>query len=250
MTKLDTSSAPQADLVATSIFERVLCGVDGSDESLEAVRQASLLAPGDASIAVFGVVDLTTLSAWGGLSSAGAVDALEAGVRASVEAAARVAVGRRPGQIVVEGPVVSTARSVLDREAATLVAVGAKRTSRTLGVLLGSLATELVHVPRRPVLLARARTGEKTEGFPRLIVAGVDGSGPSLRALAVAREIGSRLGVPVSEVTALDDAGDVLSAEHADLIVLGSSGRTGIHALGSVSEHVAHHAAGSVLIVP
>jgi nucleotide-binding universal stress UspA family protein len=41
----------------------------------------------------------------------------------------------------------------------------------------------------------------------------------------------------------------VVASEHADLVVVGSRGVTGIRALGSVSERVGHEARSSVLVV-
>ena len=41
----------------------------------------------------------------------------------------------------------------------------------------------------------------------------------------------------------------VAASEHADLVVLGSRGLRGMHALGSVSERLAHQAASPVLVV-
>ena len=51
------------------LFDRVLCGVDGSDESTEAVAQANALAPAEAQFTVFGIVD--TLHTVGGVAPYG-----------------------------------------------------------------------------------------------------------------------------------------------------------------------------------
>jgi nucleotide-binding universal stress UspA family protein len=106
--------------------------------------------------------------------------------------------------------------------------------------------------------------------FPQSISVGVDGSPPSLRALAAAHELGSRLDCSVTAI-AVGDTGDldgapdrlgvpvirvagnpseVISRSVADLIVVGSGARPGVRALGSVSERVAHHARASVLVIP
>jgi nucleotide-binding universal stress UspA family protein len=122
------------------------------------------------------------------------------------------------------------------------------------------------------VLVARA--GVEPGAFPRSIVAGVDGSTPSLWAAAVAQDVGTRLGVPVRllaaggagphelDLAALEESG--LTVEHAeskpvdalleataeaDLVVVGSRGVRGLKALGSVSERVAHQATCSVLVL-
>ena len=73
-----------------------------------------------------------------------------------------------------------------------------------------------------------------------------------MRALAVAGELSRRTGAPLDPVYALDNSPAAALVEQAtadDLLVVGSRGLRGLRALGSVSEAVAHKAAGSVLIV-
>ena len=107
--------------------------------------------------------------------------------------------------------------------------------------------------------------------FPASILAGVDGSSASRRALEVARELGSRLNVPIQAVAAsggkpvhwdgLRDVEGLRWSEQGpvnalvemsaavDLLVLGSRGLHGLAALGSVSERVANRTFCSVLVV-
>lgn len=250
------------------LFDRVLCGVDGSDESTEAVAQADALAPAEAQFTVFGIVD--TVHTVGGVAPYGSAYTIyQEGIEKLVEKAARSLSGREPRQIVVDGPAISMTRELLEKEGATLVAVGARHANRAWGIVLGSLATDLAHAPRTPVLLARKLAAPSSE-FPRTIVVGYDGSAAAHRALAVGEEAGARLGRPVSVLVVGDgsirrpepatpattvsrvsgDPAAVLANAAADLTIVGSSGRTGVDALGSVSERVAHHAAGSVLVIP
>ena len=106
---------------------------------------------------------------------------------------------------------------------------------------------------------------------PRRVVVGIDGSPPSLVALAAADELGARLGSTLLVVSTTDgasprpegtwtervdswDAGDPAGAlversREADLVVVGPRGLHGLRAIGSVSERVAHHARCSVLVV-
>jgi nucleotide-binding universal stress UspA family protein len=116
------------------------------------------------------------------------------------------------------------------------------------------------------------REGVDVDSWPTRIVVGVDGSPQSARALAAARELADRFGPSVRPVVALLDASSDLhearllasdveelsgsavdelvhAAEDADLLVVGSRGLTGIRALGSVSERVAHSARCPVLVV-
>jgi len=250
------------------LFDRVWCGVDGSAGSFVASTQVDSLAPATASFGIFGVVDTMTMV--GGLTPYGsAYDMYQEGVEELVRRAAESIGHRHPKQVVVVGPPVPTTHELLDIEHATLVAVGAGTPSRAMGVLRGGLATELVHAPHRPTLLARPQD-EGHGAFPDTIVVGYDGSDPSRRALAVGEEIASRLASWVTVVIVGDDpipepalsepaarvsrfSGDahaVLAEIPADLVIVGSSGRAGVHALGSVSERVAHHSHSSVLLIP
>jgi len=250
------------------LFDRVFCGVNGSDESIAAVTQASVLAPPEAQFTIFGIVE--TLDTIAGVAPYGsAYTTYQEGIEELVRKAAQSLTDRGPRQIVVDGPTIPMTRNLLEKDDATLVAVGARHANRAVGVVLGSLATELAHAPRTPVLFARTLAPSSDE-FPRSIVVGYDGSGPSQRAMRVGEDIGGRLGRPVTvlivgdgsirrpeptgEATAVErvsgDPAAVLANAGAELTVVGSSGRTGVEALGSVSERVAHHAAGSVLVIP
>jgi nucleotide-binding universal stress UspA family protein len=264
--RADGFAAPSS----SRIFERVMCGIDGSGESFEGVRQAHGLAPPEARFVLFGVADILAIPAGWQEPYGSALDAIEDGVRAAVHTAAQYAPGREPREIVVDGSPLEVTRELFASENPSLVVVGAKRGSRALGIMLSSLATELVHVPTRPALLARFRATDQVGAFPQSISVGVDGSPPSLRALESAHEIAARLGCSVTAITVGDtgdlngapdrlgvpvaryegDPGDLLAHCTADLVVVGSAGKSGVHALGSVSERVAHHARSSVLVIP
>jgi len=251
------------------LFDRVLCGIDGSGASFEAVRQAHRLAPAESRFVLFGVADIVSLPAGWPEPYGSALDEIEDGIRQAVHTAAQYAPGRTPKEIVIDGAPLEITHELLETEKPSLLVVGAKRRSRTVGVALASVATELVHVPRCPVLLGRLRA-RQVGGFPQSISVGVDGSPPSLRALEAAHEIGARLGCSVTALTVgatgdrdeaperlgvpvvrLDgDPSEVLGRSVADLVVVGSAGKSGVHALGSVSERVAHHARASVLVIP
>jgi nucleotide-binding universal stress UspA family protein len=252
----DASHVALGDAGAVTAAERVVCGVDGSPEAIEAARQASLLLPGDGRLLLVAAVRNG--------SSEGA-DADVAAARTAIHDAIPIVVAVREGE----------AGEVLEREArhidADTIAIGDHGRGRAAGVLLGSVATHVIHHASCSVLVARA---SHESVFPRTVVVGVDGSVASRRALGVGRVLAARAGVPlrvlhvldgaiprgklqagvaeqVEEVTASWSAVDGLCA-HAvagDLLVLGSRELRGIRALGSVSEAVAHGAAASVLIV-
>jgi nucleotide-binding universal stress UspA family protein len=139
------------------------------------------------------------------------------------------------------------------------------------GIVIGSVATLLVHSAPCSVLLTRPAH----EGFPRSIVVGLDGSEQSRLAAGHAAAIATRTGAELRGLVAMggaavDKAGvrsivadnggftliddqrdpvDAFSGAKADLLVLGSRGLRGIHALGSVSERAAHRAGCSVLVI-
>ena len=97
-----------------------------------------------------------------------------------------------------------------------------------------------------------ARETSAAAGWPRTIVAGLDGTPESERAVAVARLLAARLGARLYVVTATRaDPVSVLAeeSEDADLLVVGSRNLRGVRALASVSERVAHEARCSVLVV-
>lgn len=249
------------------VFETVICGIDGTPEAVEAARQAARLATPEARLVLLEVVN-PGAAAPAGEAITASVDELEAEAREALEQA-RSEIGR--GELCqLKGLPVPTLLRALEREAADLVVLGAHHRSRAVGIVLGSVATAMLHDAPCSVLVARR--GEEAEWFPRSIVAGLDGSPESRAALAAAREVAGRTGASLAALAALgrEDArveairaaaGDVplvevdrgpvdaLVAADADLLVLGSRGLHGLRALGSVSERVAHRAPCSVLVV-
>jgi len=255
---------------ARTIFSQVLVGVDGSPESFEAVRQATLLkAPGET---------MTCLSAWNlepplvtpmaGVTSSEA-DELEA--RHTAEGALRGAEAYAPSAetMITRGFAAHALVDAIGHEGTTLAAIGSHGQGRTTGILLGSTATQLLHDAPCSILLAR----QTRHLPPRRIVVGVDGSPQSASAYIAARYLVERfdgeLTVVVAEGGKLLDlaavsflVGDgfhvisedpvralVTASADADLLVLGSRGLHGLKSLGSVSERVAHRAACSTLVV-
>lgn len=252
-----------------SACSRVVCAVEPSPTGLDVLeRVRRFVAPGGTLVAVT-VVDPAD---WSGSGWEGADTPSDLWARAEeihLEAGRRLA--SAPGQRAVlrEGVPVTAILQELELQRADLLAVGAHGHGRIEGIVRGSVSTALVHRAPCPVLLVRP-VGPPFR-FPRTVVAGVDGSAPSLEALRVARELARRLGVPLRPVVAgggkpVDVEGLVhveplewLDEEPVealtrvvgpeDLAVVGSRGLHGLGALGSVSERVAHRAPGSVLVV-
>jgi nucleotide-binding universal stress UspA family protein len=249
------------------VFARVVVGVDGTEWGLEALRQTLTLAPETGSrIEAVTAVD-TAPAVWTGFAAADWVDLLQQeGQEARDEAAAALG-GREGAARVVKGKPVPVLRGVRDELDATLIALGGRRSSRLLGIVLGDTVTELLHDGRSSVLVARPSA--QGTWRPRTVVVGVDGSPASLAGLACADGIAERHDGRVEVVAAGDaaagDGGWAARADRladvqpvaallersreADLVVVGSRSLRGLRALGSVSERVAHGASCSVLVV-
>jgi nucleotide-binding universal stress UspA family protein len=182
--------------------------------------------------------------------------------------------------MLMRGAPVAVLLAAIANLEADLVSVGSHGTSRAAGVLFGSVATAMAHHAPCSVLVAREAPADP---FPRTIVHANDGSPESLDAALVAGRIAVRHdatlvtlhvadsastgeGVAEGSVRLIESTGQrpVLRVAHgsphrriveaanqtgASLIVMGSRGRTGLAALGSVSERVTHNASCSVLVV-
>jgi nucleotide-binding universal stress UspA family protein len=252
---------------AACVFDRLLCGVDGTQEGLEAVRQASRLRAQDGTLAVVSAVDLALAvhAGWAGTPVAAEIAedaerALAAARQQAHEAVLRSIKGRPVGVLLAESR----------RMQATLLAVGTHGHGRAAGIALGGVATTMVHEAPCSVLVARAPAVPAE--FPQSIVVGVDGSPESAIAAAVAFGLGERFRAEVWPVAStrgkeidldavnsvatgvvVDDRPPVdmltTASSDSDLLVVGSRGLHGVRALGSVSERVAHQARCSVLVV-
>ncbi len=251
------------------VFDRVVVGVDGTDFGFEALRQTLALIP--ASAAVYAVTALdTSLSVHAGFNMGHVSAQLEDEAEKACAAAAKIMNGRLNCTAkITRGDAKSVLRVACSEHDATLLALGGRSSSRFLGVLAGETATILLHEAARSVLLARPQSGEHWQ--PSRVVVGVDGSEFSLAALSVADDLAARLGsiVRVESATGgklLDREGEWAErvdtwdpghpvvalldrSLHANLVLVGSRGLHGVHALGSVSERVAHRAHCSVLVV-
>ncbi len=271
MTELSGSTTIPVAPARVSVFGRVLAGIDGSPEGIEAARQAVRLTDPDGRVTLVGawVVPPPAVGLVGAemlsLDPDSQLDAARAAVRAAADALGLA-------EEDCSTPYGSAWQALIaetQAERATLVAVGSHGLGRALGVLVGSIATQLVHKATCSVLVAR----QAGEDFPRKIVVGVDGSLESARAYAAAKYLAERFGAELWPVVAhgggpvdiaavdsivghhreelQDDPVHALLAASADadLLVVGTRGLRGLKAIGSVSERVSHDAHCSTLIV-
>jgi len=230
------------------IFERIVCGVDGSPAGFEALRQANVLR-----------------------STAGRVLAVTVCEAPATRAAAREQLGDVPygDARIVDGPPAPSLLAVLDRESATLLAVGTHGGGHLARMLLGSVATSMLQQAPCSVLVARG--SDDRAWSPGSIVVGMDGSREALVSAVIAAELRDRHGATVRTIAAQGgprvdrpvmqemDGVDRVSghpvralvdaSRDADLVIVGSRGLRAFEALGSVSERVAHQAECSVLVV-
>ena len=266
-----TAITTAVEELTSSPFTRVVAGIDGTPEAVEAARQATVIAAPGAPVELVTVYSLAGPLV-GGLGAEVPVyydEDVQRRAAEDVVGVAAKALGRSDAtQTVIAG----TPWDVLaERSSAngTLLCVGSHGIGRLRGIVLGSTATEVVHAAPSSVLVGRPGGSD----VPRRIVVGVDGSPESAAAFAVARELAQRYDARLWPITAhgggqIDkDAARAIVGEHhedladhpatalvaaaaeADLVVVGSRGLHGLKALGSVSERVAHHARCSVLIV-
>ena len=263
-----------AGAVTEDVFARVACGVDGSEASIETVRQVARLAPEGADVALFGVVNesATVSIGWPAFPISRAARVTREAIEAGIESAR----GELPAHVTVHSGIVTGPPgplSVVEARVrnATAVAVGSHGHRRMSGIVIGSVATLLVHSAPCSVLITRPGGDE----FPKSIVVGLDGSEQARLAAGHAAAIAARTGAKLRGLVAMGGAAvdyaavrsivadngnfmltdderdpvDAFSGVDADLLVLGSRGLRHVHALGSVSERAAHRAGCSVLVI-
>jgi nucleotide-binding universal stress UspA family protein len=252
----------------SELFARVVCGVDPSEAGEVAARVAGRVTDPNGSLRLVSVDDssLAVHAGWQAPAVAAELlrEAQAALERGRIEAIPAHAVELR----LHEGDPRRCLLAEIEQAEATLVVLGSHGLARAVGIALGSVATHLLHEAPCSVLIAR----NAGTAWPQSVTVGVDGSAESAAAFAVARELAGHLGVSLRAVAAAGERHvDVAAAraiapeleelpgkavdelhelsESTDLIVVGSRGLKGLHALGSVSERVAHDALCSVLVV-
>jgi nucleotide-binding universal stress UspA family protein len=252
---------------AEGVFQRVICGLDATPQSLEAVRQAERLRAAGGTLTVISALDTgaTAPAGWAATQAA-------KGLRAEAESALDAARAEVPEATfkLVEGRPDQALLGEAKQLQATLLSVGTHGISRAVGIALGSVTTMVLH--EAPCSVFVAREPPASDEHPRSIVVGIDGSPESALAADVALALADRLKIKawpwavrdgkqfdqaavdaIAENVRFEDGHPVdmlISAvEQADLLIVGSRGLHGVRALGSVSERVAHKAPCSVLVV-
>jgi nucleotide-binding universal stress UspA family protein len=271
-----TEEAQSARRPRVARLRRLICAVDASASSRLAVAQAAELAEPQAELIAAGVVDPAE-AMHGGVHASSVLRDLRSQCRTALAEVSGAHAGIEA--VALEGREVPALSGLAEERDADLIAVGSHGGSRAIGIVLGSVATGLVHRAPCPVLVARPAPGT----FPQPILLASDGSEESWRAAGLVAAIAARARGPVVIVSVGDgddptegaaeaqatwlaeEAGTEASVLVRDgepslritetaellqsgLVVIGSRGRTGLRALGSVSERVASEAGCSVLI--
>jgi nucleotide-binding universal stress UspA family protein len=170
-----------ADAHAPAIFKRTLCGVDGTPESLVAVRQAVRFQDPDGVLYLAAVAPLAKAS-HAGIAAPHAAELMQQEAEAALADARAIAPSA--SEKLVNGEPVAVLLREVEAEHATLVAVGSHGRGRPAGMLLGTVAARMLRDAPCSVLIARP--GRDPETWPRSVVTGVDGSSESAAAFTVA----------------------------------------------------------------
>ncbi len=250
----------------TPVFERIVCGVDGTPASLVAVRQALRLQDGHGDLLLAAVANFAQ-TAHAGMAATHATDLLQQEAEAALAEARALAPSANAR--LVDGDPAAGLLEQAESGRATLIAVGSHGRRRAAGLLLGTVAARMLRDASCSVLVARPARDAET--WPQAVVVGVDGSVEAAAAFTAATAVSERFGGSVRALASTKDRLDreaaravapeleehgapaldalVAASAAADLVVLGNRGLHGLKALGSVSERVAHQAPSSVLVV-
>lgn len=260
----------------TATFGHIVCGINASRADAETVRQAALLSGSEGRLDIVCVLEIR---GYGPTEQATIAPArAETAIEHARDNAKELGVVARTCIVHAPSPWEALAHMAGD---ADLLVLGSRGGSRAGGIVLGSVATEAVHRAQLPILVARPSPGAP---FPERILLASDGSPGSRVAAELAVTIARVHGSEITLLTAGEDETAVRRHELAEqaasvriatgrdpvvvntpqpartaivqhavrerpsLVIVGSSGRLGIRALGSVSEHLAHHVPSSVLV--
>jgi nucleotide-binding universal stress UspA family protein len=198
-----------------TVFDRVLVGIDSTDESLVAAAQAGVLRAPGGQLVLLAAVE-RHLAAHAGLLARYAADELVAGT--STELARARELVDADDAVLATGSLVRLLCSECASRGATLIAVGVRPHRRLAAMTFGGHDVEALHDVPCSVLIARPGWGPAN---PERVVVGVDESQESRAAEAVARSLGRRLACDVVPVVGLGEDVDlaVLREERDDALL-------------------------------
>jgi nucleotide-binding universal stress UspA family protein len=198
-----------------AVFERILVGIDSTDESLVAAAQAGVLRAPGGQLVLLAAVERRHAS-HAGLFAATAEEHLRAGTSTELERARELV--DADDAVLSPGSLVTLLSSECASRDATLIAVGVRPHRRLAAATFGGHDVEALHDVPCSVLIARPGWGP---AHPERIVVGVDGSPESVRAERVARSLAGRLSCEVMPVVPLGADVDLalLRAEREDALL-------------------------------
>jgi nucleotide-binding universal stress UspA family protein len=197
------------------VFDRILVGIDSTDESLVAAAQARVLLAPQGELVLLAAVE-RHLAAHAGLLARYADGDLATG--ASTELARAQELVDADESLLASGSLVRLLRSECATRDATLIAVGVRPHRRLAALTFGGHEVEALHDASCSVLVARPGWGPSS---PNRVVVGVDGSPASRAAEKVARSLAERLGCEVVPTVGLQEEIDLplLREERDDALV-------------------------------
>ena len=131
------------------IFERIVCGIDGTPESLFAAKQASRLLRPEGSLLLVVAMGLAK-AAHAGMAARHAAELLQDEAEQAMAEAKELVPAE--GKIVNGDPATAL---LSEAQRATLLALGSHGRRRAAGILLGTVAARMLHEAPCPVLIAR-----------------------------------------------------------------------------------------------
>jgi nucleotide-binding universal stress UspA family protein len=276
-----------------SVYSKVVVGTDGSVTAQRAVRRAATIAGGlGASLLVATAYTRSRPEDLGPMSVRSQSQQMEAaygfGFIAAQETAqdgAAVARAAEPGlqvdTVTPQGDPADSLLQLAEGQPDVLLVVGGQGLGASGIFLLGNVPNKVAHHAVGDILIVRT-SQDRSDGLPRSVLIGFDGSPTAARALDRGVQVAKAIGASVTVVTAgreqwaedvlaeaserVRAAGVDVTTEHHDgdpaavlvervaehgLLVVGNKGMTGARRflLGSVPNKVSHHVTADLLIV-
>src|SRR5262245_11482631 len=184
-------------------FHTAIVAIDDSAESLAALDETLRLVGADAVLTAVTVCQHYLAVHTGFNAPRVSAEIHEAALAAQARAAASLDRLPNGDTQLLHGRPTSCLLKVAKEIGADLIAVGSHERSRAEAIVLGSVASEILHRAHESVLVARPGDG------PELgrIVVGVDGSPTSIGAYAIAHELAKREGAELVAVAATGGKG-------------------------------------------
>jgi nucleotide-binding universal stress UspA family protein len=137
-------------------MQKILVGTDGSEPSLKGVRLASEIASAFKAklVLTYVIVPMAPTDIYGGIAPEFYAREQET-AELMLKQAADLVGGVSSEQIILHGPPAETIAESAEKSGCDLVVVGSRGRGMVARMLLGSVADRLVHICKKPVLVAR-----------------------------------------------------------------------------------------------